>query len=148
MQPVAGEVRGRLTDERRPGAREVRRVVARDVGVVVGEVGADQFAVHPLEVVVRLAVAWVDDEVEVAGAHPERAQPLCTISYGPRIESAVSTVERWVCALAHDLHPADVLAGARRCEMMCGRSIICAGCSGELGSSTSGGMIRPRSSQL
>ena len=36
----------------------------------------------------------------------------------------------------------------RAFRMMCGRSTCWAGCNGDVGSSTSGGMIKPRSSQL
>jgi hypothetical protein len=46
-------------------------VVAGDVREVLGKIGADQFAVDALEVVVALAVRRVNDQVEVACVHPQ-----------------------------------------------------------------------------
>ncbi len=75
MAAIAGEVRGCFTDERRMRVREVAGERAGDVGVVVGEVGADELTVYVLEVDVRATGVVVDDEVEVARVHPERVEP-------------------------------------------------------------------------
>ena len=112
MLPVADEVRRRLADVGRIRPREVRAVVARDVGVVVREVRADQLAVDALEVVVGLAVGR-DGEVEVAGAHAERAQPGADEFVGA-VEAVGDEDGLGLRAVTlHDLEPRDVLAGAR-----------------------------------
>src|SRR5690349_9135790 len=69
VQPCAVEVGHTLAYIGRVCVRKVRRVVPGDVGVVSGQVGADQLAVHALEVVVGLAVGLLDNQVEVAGVH-------------------------------------------------------------------------------
>ena len=101
----------RLADVGRVRPREVRAVVARDVGVVVREVRADQLAVDALEVVVGLAVGR-DGEVEVAGAHAERAQ-----AGADELVGAVEAVGRedrlgLRAVRLYDLEPRDVLAGS------------------------------------
>lgn len=102
----APEVGRRFAHEGRIGAREVRGVVPGRRGVVVGQVGADELAVHALEVVVGLAVGGVYDQVEVPTAHAQRpvapeqrVRPSDRIRRGDRLElDAVP---------AHDLHPQD-----------------------------------------
>ena len=69
--PAPHEVGGRLSDIGRARVREVRRIVPRDIAVVVGEVCDDGLRVHALEEVIALAVGG-NCEVEVARAHAER----------------------------------------------------------------------------
>src|SRR6266545_5157641 len=61
VQPSTVEIGRGLAHIGRMRVRKVRGVVPCDIGVVSGEVGADQLAVHALEVVVGLAVAWLDN---------------------------------------------------------------------------------------
>ena len=68
--PAPHEVGGRLSDIGRARVREVRRIVPRDIAVVVGEVCDDGLRVHALEEVIALAVGG-NCEVEVARAHAQ-----------------------------------------------------------------------------
>ena len=112
VQPVSEEVGRRLADEGRLHARKVGAVVAGHVGVVGGEVGADELGVDPLEVVVRLAVGGFHDEVEVAGVHPQRFQ----VGLDPPVgaQDRVSNEHgRALLDPRHDLDPADEGVGGR-----------------------------------
>ena len=69
--PAPHEVGGRLSDIGRARVREVRRIVPRDVAIIVGKIGDDGLRMHALEEVIALAVGG-NREVEVARAHAER----------------------------------------------------------------------------
>lgn len=88
------------------------RVVAGDIGVVVGQVGADQLAVDALEVVEGLAVGRVDDEVEVAGVHAEGTDPGADHLVGAEDRIRGEDGRQLGVVLAHDLEPAHVRAGS------------------------------------
>jgi hypothetical protein len=71
--------------------REMAGVLAGQIGVVVGEVGADQLAVHPLEVEVGPPVGLVDDQSKSPAFIPNGWNQAFSIVYGPSSDSAVST---------------------------------------------------------
>ena len=110
MLTLAQKVRGRLTHVGRIGAREVRGVVARDVGVILGQIGADGLGVHALKVIVCLAVGG-NDQIKVARAHIQGAQPLAHDGVGTcqRVGGQHRFILRAV--VVHDLEPADEFLG-------------------------------------
>ncbi len=111
VPPVACEVRGCFAHERWVRVGKVTREGAGDIGVVVGEVGADELAVHALEVEVGPTVALVDDQIEVAGVHPQRVVPgLLDLVRSQQRRRGEHRVGLRV-ALTHDLQPADVPLG-------------------------------------
>ena len=95
-----------LAHIRRAGTGKMGAVIAGHVGVVLGEVGTDGLAVHPLEVVVGLAVLG-HRQVEIPGAHAQGPQALAHLGVGAK--QIVRGEHRLALGLilVHDLQPAD-----------------------------------------
>ena len=107
---LAQEMGGSLADVGRVGAGEVGGVVARHVGVVLGEVGADGLGMDALEVVVGLAVGS-HHQIEVTRAHIQGAQTLADNGVGAcqRVGGEDGLILGAVAV--HDLEPADEFLG-------------------------------------
>ena len=106
--PFPQKMGGGLSHIGRIGAGEMSGVVARDVGIILGQVGANGLGVDPLEVVVGLSVGS-HHQIEVSRAHVQGAQAL---SYnGVRTCQSIGCQHRLVlgAVAVHDLEPADEL---------------------------------------
>ena len=95
-----------LAHIRRAGTGKMGAVIAGHVGVVLGEVGADGLAVHPLKIIVGLAVPG-HSQVKIARAHTERPQTLPHLSVGAQQAVRFEHGLALGLILVHDLQPAD-----------------------------------------
>ena len=109
MQPLVEEVGQALTYVWRMRVRKVRGVVTRHVGVIVGQIGADELAVNSLEIGVGLAVCGGDDQIKVSGVHTQWPQSGPDDSVRPQKRIGNQHSRRLSAILAHDLDPANVL---------------------------------------
>ena len=107
MVVVSHKMGGGLADIGRIAVGEVRAVVSGHIGVVVRKVCADSLAVHPLEIIVGLAVRR-DRKVKIPGAHAQRLQVIPHHGVGP--QNMVRGHDRFGLGLivVHHLHPADI----------------------------------------
>ena len=89
---------------------EVGGVVAGHIGVIIVQIGADGFAVHPFKIVIGFSVRR-NDQIKIAGAHAQGLEVL--MHHCIRSGETICRQNRGKLTTAgsHDFDPADVLFG-------------------------------------
>ena len=73
MLAPAKKMGGSLADKGRLYEWKMSGIIAGDIGVIVGQIRSDQFAVNPFKVIVGLSVHRVAHKVEISCAHTQGA---------------------------------------------------------------------------